>query len=100
LGEQRHEVQRLILEKTDILDYMCQVLNYSKLTPTLLKFLPWLCSNIVRATAQVEVIQIVLRVIHKVSEQLIEIKSQKKRDRILKDILQVLVNIVLGNNEQ
>ena len=82
---------------------MCQVQNkYTCLTPTLMKMLPWLCANIVRCDPppQPEILQIVLRVVDCIVRDLPKLKSPKKRERALKEVLQIIDRVVLNGNPQ
>lgn len=85
LGETDPQLTNQILTKTDILDFMCQIQGkYACLTPSMMKMIPWMCLNIIRLDPmpQVEIIQIILRVLECVVRDFHKLKSAKKRERV------------------
>lgn len=47
VGERMDEITLMILKRTDLVDFMLMVTSkYQALTPSLMKLLPWLCSNL------------------------------------------------------
>lgn len=48
LGEKKLDRPDLILRKTNLIDFLSNLISYNSLTPMLIRILPWLCANLIR----------------------------------------------------
>jgi hypothetical protein len=97
LGELNPALTQSILSQTDLLDFLLQVAaRYERLTPMLLRMIPWIAANIVRVEAgvSVETVQVVLRVMEVIVRDVGVVKSEKKRERVCKEVLEVIERVL------
>ena len=54
IGENVLEIRDMILNKTQLLDFLSNLISYKSFTPSLLKRIPWCLHNIVRTKPLVD----------------------------------------------
>eukprot|EP00347_Sterkiella_histriomuscorum_P017017 403350973 len=96
LGERNWELSKQILNKTQLLDYLADLNNKLNGNSRMKYILPWVCCNLIHFQEYLtyEQVQVVIRALLTLTENLESEGSQKKKQSIAADIINCLIDIL------